>query len=140
MRGLGFLRKSIKANTANLAAIAQDVANIGVIDIGNNWHEITGNTTLALTDATKVHHVRAAAIITVPPYSSVAFSKGTEMVFMADTASDVSFVAGENVLIKYKTGLKINGQGAGATLKKMDKDENGNAVDNLWWLVGDLKA
>jgi len=99
----------------------------------NNFVAVSGNKTLALTDAETTQNVTAASIITVPLNATVAFPIGTEIVIKSKTANEVSIAAvSVGVTINYKTGLKINGQHAAATLKKEGTDE--------WWLVGDLKA
>jgi hypothetical protein len=100
--------------------------------VKNIWEEITGNKTLALADAGKRFYITAAATITVPLNSAVAFETGEQIDFMCDTTGTVQFAATEGVTLKYKSGLKINGQYAWVTLIKQGT--------NTWALVGSLKA
>lgn len=89
--------------------------------------------TLTITDAGTIQKATAAATITVPPNSSVAFPTSTQISIAALTASDVAIAAGSGVTIRSKDSkLKIDGQYASASLLKIDTDE--------WLLVGALKA
>lgn len=99
----------------------------------NNIVAVSTGKTLALTDATTIQKVTAEATITVPPNTDVAFNVGCEIVILSYTASDVTIAAGLGVTIySADSNLKIDGQYAAATLKKIDTDE--------WVLIGALKA
>jgi hypothetical protein len=113
-------RKS-NTNTTSLASIAH-LASVNVAE----------NKVLALTDDGVYQNVTATAAITVPPNDTVAFPAGTQIPIFSNTADEVSIVAGDGVTIRYKTGLKIDGQYAGVTLYKL--------ATNTWHLIGALKA
>jgi hypothetical protein len=94
---------------------------------------VSGDKSLSLSDAGKIQLASAAAVITVPPNSSVAFGVGTQIIIMSSTANDVAVAAGEGVTIRSKSGnLKVDGQYVGVTLIKTDTD--------TWYLIGALKA
>jgi hypothetical protein len=93
----------------------------------------TENRTLLLTDSGKSLKVTAAAAITVPPSTDVAFPICAGITLISYTANDVSVAAGTGVtVVSRESMLKINGQYGVAMLRKIDTD--------VWMLSGDLKA
>lgn len=100
---------------------------------GNNIIAVTGDKTLALTDALTYQNCTAAATITVPPNASVAFPIGTEIVFFKNTTGEVALVAGSGVtIVSESSKLKINTQSTSVYLKKV--------AMNTWHLFGSLKV
>ena len=94
---------------------------------------VSGSKTLALTDIGTIQKATAAATITVPPNSTVAFSISTQISIVNMSSGDIAIAAGSDVTIRSKGGnLKIDGQYAAVTLTKIATDE--------WLLVGALKA
>jgi hypothetical protein len=102
-----------------------DIANPQVVPVA------TGRA-LALTDAGKILIVSATATLTVPPNDTVAFPISTQIIILSAIAEDVIIAEGQGVTVRRKTGLKIDGQYAGATLIKTATD--------TWYLIGALKA
>lgn len=97
------------------------------------WNFVTGNHTLALTDAYNGVDVNSATgkNVTVPPNSSVAFPIGTEILVAQYGAGQVTFVEGSGVEIRSSGGkLKLIGQYSAATLVKRATDE--------WYLFGEI--
>jgi len=93
--------------------------------------DISGSTTLVIGQAGKWMDVTAAATITVPPHSSVAFPIGTQMIFRQYAAGQVTFAEGVYVDIQSSGNkLKTSAQYAVCTLIKTDTNE--------WALSGDL--
>ena len=80
---------------------------------------VTGNKTLALTDKGSLQKCTAAAVVTVPLNSAVAFSIGTELEIVQYSAGAVSVAATGEVIIRSKDSkLTIDGQYSAASLKK----------------------
>lgn len=97
--------------------------------------EKTDSFTLALTEANVFVKCNKGTAMncTVPPNADVAFPTGTEIELFQYGAGAVTVVAGSGVTIRSKSGnLKIDGQYAGAALKKIDTNE--------WVLVGSLTS
>lgn len=95
---------------------------------------LSTSTTLALSHAQKLLRCTSSSnrTITVPPNSSVEFPVGTEIEIVQFGTGTVTIAAGSNVTIRSKDSkLAIDGQYAGATLKKIDTNE--------WLLIGALK-
>lgn len=115
---------------AEADAIATSNAYADLVHFGT---DISGSLTLALTHAGKWMDVTAAATITVPPNSSVAFPLGTQMIFRQYAAGQVTFAEGVYVDIQSSGNkLKTSGQYAVCTLIKTDTNE--------WALSGDLSV
>lgn len=89
---------------------------------------ITGNYMLRLADAGNLIRVTAAAQITVPAASAVAFALGTVIELVPLVASGVSIAAGSGVTILATTGVNAAGMGAPLRLVLL-------AV-NYWLLTG----
>lgn len=96
----------------------------------------TGTTyTLALSDTGQLVTLNNASAITltVPTNASVAFATNTEIDLAQLGAGQVTIAgAGGVTITSYSSNLKLAGQGAGATLKKI--------AINTWLLVGNLSA
>jgi hypothetical protein len=91
--------------------------------------------TLVLADAGKLVELGKATAqnLTVPSNSSVAFDVGTRIDVLQTGAGQVTVVPGDGaVVINAKTGFKLSGQWAGATLIKRGPD--------MWVLIGSLSA
>lgn len=90
--------------------------------------------TLAASDNNKVVESTASAAIdiTVPPYSSVPFAVGSEIVVFQRGAGKVRILAGSGVTILSTPGNYLRAQYSGATLVNRDT--------NIWLLFGDLSA
>lgn len=89
--------------------------------------------TLVLTDAGKIVEVNkaTAAVVTIPPNSSVAFPIGTTLEVVQIGAGQVSFSSGAGVTIRSPSNqLSLNGVYSSASLRKRATDE--------WVLFGDL--
>lgn len=115
---------------AEADAIATSNAYADLVHFGT---DISGSLTLALTHAGKWMEVTAAATITVPPHSSVAFPLGTQMIFRQYAAGQVTFAEGVYVDIQSSGNkLKTSAQYAVCTLIKTDTNE--------WALSGDLSV
>lgn len=95
----------------------------------------TDSFTLSLNEANSFVKCNKATAMncTVPPNSSVAFVVGTEIELFAYGVGTVTVVPGSGVTIRSKdSNLIIDGQYAGAALKKIGTDE--------WVLVGSLTS
>lgn len=90
--------------------------------------------TLAASDNNKVVESTASSAIdiTVPPYSSVPFAVGSEIVVFQRGAGKVRILAGSGVTILSTPGNYLRAQYSGATLVNRDT--------NIWLLFGDLSA
>lgn len=90
--------------------------------------------TLALGDAQyfQICNNASPQTITVPANGDVAFPINTEIDFFQQGAGQVIFEAAVGVTIQAYIGLKLAGQYAAATLKKIDT--------NTWVLIGNLVA
>jgi hypothetical protein len=90
--------------------------------------------TLAASDNNKVVESTASSAIdiTVPPYSSVPFAAGSEIVVFQRGAGKVRILAGSGVTILSTPGNYLRAQYSGATLVNRDT--------NIWLLFGDLSA
>lgn len=127
-------------STASLTAnnLRSNTINVGTLTVGTfigsvntTVVEKTTNFVLALSDAGDFIKVSQGAIISVPPYASVPFSTGTQIIFGQSTTSTVSFSAGNGVtLISYSDRTSIAGRGSIASLI--------NTGSNEWFLAGDL--
>jgi hypothetical protein len=96
-----------------------------------SYTTISTNTTLALAHKSKTLLCSAAANLTVPPNSSVAFDIGTMITIVRTGSGTVAVVAGSGVTINSKdSNLEIDGQYAAATLMKTATD--------TWALFGAL--
>lgn len=84
----------------------------------------TASFTLALTDVDK--YIKAtsssAIVITVPPYSGVAFPVGTVITINQDGTGAVSVTQGSGVTLKYFKGLKVAGRYASLQIIKVATD------------------
>ncbi len=120
------------SQSAITAAIALAEANAKAYsDLVHFDTDISGSTTLVIGQAGKWIDVTAAATITVPPHSSVAFPIGTQMIFRQYAAGQVTFAEGVYVDIQSSGNkLKTSAQYAVCTLVKTDTNE--------WALAGDL--
>ena len=89
---------------------------------------------LVLADAGKLIEMGKATAqnLTVPLNSSVAFPVGTRIDVLQTGAGQVTVVATGGVTVNAKTGRKLAGQWAGATLIKRATD--------TWVLIGALEA
>lgn len=149
------LRKAVQENASQLAAKATKAAtptagHIATLDSGGNLIDggyspsglsaaitpgivaVSGNKTLALTDAGAVQKVSAAATITIPAHADVALPIGVEIVILSYTALDIAVTPATNVtLYSASSYRKINGQYGAATLKQISENE--------WVLIGALK-
>lgn len=116
-------------NAVDTALPATSVLLAGVV--GNNQ---TGTTyTLVIADAGKVVELNNAAAITltIPPNSSVAYPVGTCIELWQQGAGTVTVAPGSGVTIRSPgSKLALNGQYAGATLRKR--------ATNEWALEGNL--
>lgn len=94
----------------------------------------TDSYTLVLADAGKLVEMGkgTAQDLTVPLNSSVPFPVGTRIDVLQTGAGQVTVVATGGVTVNAKTGLKLAGQWAGATLIKRATD--------TWVLIGALSA
>jgi hypothetical protein len=94
----------------------------------------TTSYTLVLADAGKLVTLNNASAITltVPPNSSVAFPTGTSIDLVQLGAGALTIAQGSGVTVNAVPGLVLDGQYAGATLKKLGTD--------TWVAVGRLKA
>lgn len=92
----------------------------------------SANYTLALADAGQVVEASAAAVITVPTNSSVAFPIGTSILIVRTGTGAVSIAASSGVTIRYQYGLTLMAQYAAALIYKRGTDE--------WVAVGALVA
>lgn len=91
-----------------------------------------GNHTLTLSDAGTSQEMTSSSssTLTVPPNSSVAFPVGTVVNVEQHGAGQVTIAAGSGVTIRSRNGLKLAGQYAVATLRKV--------ATNTWIAAGDL--
>jgi hypothetical protein len=85
----------------------------------------TASYTLALGDANNIveMNVATANTLTVPPNSAVAFNIGARIDLSQYGAGQTTVVAGAGVTVRAAAGLRLNGQYAGATLRKRATDE-----------------
>lgn len=89
---------------------------------------------LVLADAGKFIELQNAASITltVPTNASVAFPVGTRIDLLQTGAGQVTVSPNGGVTLNYKTGAKLSGQWAAATLIKRATD--------TWVLIGSLST
>jgi hypothetical protein len=113
-------------------ALETDVTNI-------NEHQlntiISSDHTLVLTDAGKLIEVSStsAQTVTIPPYSSVAFPVGTQILVTQLGNGQVSIAPGSGVTLNSKDGnRKLSATHCGVTLIKTRTD--------TWVALGDLSA
>lgn len=95
--------------------------------------EETGTSyTLAIEDSNRYkRHTNASPIsVTVPPFSEVAFPKGTEILGDQGGAGQVTIVEGSGVIVN--GDKKAKGQNSGWALINIDED--------VWDLHGDMEA
>lgn len=91
----------------------------------------TSDTLLATDVGKEVASNNAGAnTVTVPPNSSVAIGVGAYINLAQYGAGQTTVAAGAGVTIRSRNGLKLAGQYAGASLRKIATDE--------WMLYGDL--
>jgi hypothetical protein len=84
--------------------------------------DAAGTRTLALTDAETVQDITAAALVTVPLNSAVAFPTGTKIDLFSETADPVSVVPASGVTLLTESGQGM-AQNAMAHLRKLAADK-----------------
>ena len=97
--------------------------------------QAAGTYTFALIDAGKLIEGTGATAysFTVPPNSSVAFPKGTQINILQAGAGQITIAPGAGVTINGTPGLKLRAQWSSATLIKRD-------TGDTWVLIGDIVA
>lgn len=72
---------------------------------------VSGNKTLAITDAGKIQYCTAAADVTIPPHAGVGLPIGTKIGLTRQTAGVVKFIAGAGVtLLEPSNSYAVNFQ------------------------------
>lgn len=123
---------SIDAVEANVSTLQTDVSNINELQLNTI---LSSDHTLVLTDAGKLIEVSStsAQTVTIPPYSSVAFPIGTQILVTQLGNGQVSIAPGSGVTLNSKDGnRKLSATHCGVTLIKTRTD--------TWVALGDLSA
>ena len=129
-----------KALSSNISLTASDVGAVALsgskatpAQISADVLSVTGNRTLALTDAGKFLYVNSTSnlTMTIPTNSSVAFPVGTEIEFCRWNTGTVTFAAASGVaLVAANSMKKISDRYATAGIKQV--------AANTWVLTGSL--
>lgn len=114
-------------DAANVAAAGAMMLSTRNAQTGTTYTFVLGdaNNCVSLSNAN-------AIALTVPPNSDVAFTTETVIDIYQLGAGQVTITPGSGVTLRSRNGLKLAGQYAGATLRKIATDE--------WIVVGDVTA
>lgn len=112
---------------ASAEAAAAEASAIAYADGPVPIRQISGNTTLALSDAGKRLSVIAAAVVTIPPVSSVAWQPGHQIEIGRRTSSAVSVAPGAGVL--------LNGAGSSIAIATQNDSIRALMDSNNDWVV-----
>jgi hypothetical protein len=106
-----------------------------LIYIKNNLsvNQQTTNYTLSLTDTNSLVEISSSGNLyfTIPSYSSVPFSEGTEILLVRGGTGSVGITGATGVTLN-SLGNYLNLQGQYASAKAINKSQN------VWYLFGDL--
>ena len=126
------LESTVSTNSSNISTNTTDITNINELQL-NTIN--SSNHTLVLSDAGKLIEVSSASAqtVTIPPYSSVAFPIGTQILVTQLGNGQVSIAPGAGVTLNSKDGnRKLSATHCGVTLIKTRTD--------TWVAFGDLTA
>ena len=126
---LDFRTDALETATTDLQT---DVTNINELQLNTI---VSSDHTLVLTDAGKLIELSSASAqtVTIPPYSSVAFPVGTQILVTQLGNGQISIAPGSGVTLNSKDGnRKLSATHCGVTLIKTRTD--------TWVALGDLSA
>ena len=126
------LETDVSTAQTDITNLETDVTNINELQLNSQ----SASYTLVLSDAGKLIQmaVSSANTLTVPPYSSVAFPVGTQILVIQQGAGQTTITPGSGVSIFSKDGnLKTSARYSAVTLIKREGGDN-------WYAIGDLSA